>query len=247
MRRHFTRALGILVLAGTISTSPLRAQSLGESPGPDLQLLTGKRETYPSPDKTLVIEQYQKRVGEYDLTYQFWVFDKDHKNPSLLNGNEDAELAGYPAGFRFSPNSQWLVRMQGTGAGFATLLLYKREGNHFIPATAKPLGALAWEYFFTQPISKGMPTAPDELNHQRADLLKGLEDNYAGLGMKWPDSRYIVITLSFDIQGNDRKTPWIEGWRCVYDTQTGQFSVPAASARNNAEARHLPKAKASRG
>jgi hypothetical protein len=28
-----------------------------------------------------------------------------------------------------SPNSQWLVRMQRAGAGFATLLLYKRDGS----------------------------------------------------------------------------------------------------------------------
>jgi hypothetical protein len=27
------------------------------------------------------------------------------------------------AGFRFSPNGQWLVRVQGTGDEFATLLL----------------------------------------------------------------------------------------------------------------------------
>ncbi len=34
-------------------------------------------------------------------------------------------------------------------AGFATLLLYKRDGNRFVAATNKPLGDLAWEYFFT--------------------------------------------------------------------------------------------------
>jgi hypothetical protein len=175
------------------------------------------------------------------------MFDRHRKNAFLLNRDEDKDLAHYPAGFRFSPNSQWLVRMQGTAAGFATLLLYKRDGNRFVPATQKPLGDLAWDYFFTQPASRGMPTEPDELNHKRADLLKGMEENYAWLGQKWPDSRYVVITLSFDIQGNERPTPWIEGWRCVYDTQTGKFSVPSAFAENNALARQLPKPKDKRG
>ena len=170
------------------------------------------------------------------------------KNPYLLNADEDLDqLASYPAGFRFSPNSKWLVRMQGTGAGFATLLLYKREGDRFGPATRKPLGDLAWDFFFTQPASKDMPTEPGELNHRRADLLKGMEENYTWLGVKWPDSRYIVITLSFDIQGNDKPTPWIDGWRCVYDTQTGTFSLPASFASHNAAARQLPKPKAAKG
>ncbi|MBI5319436.1 hypothetical protein [Bradyrhizobium sp.] len=217
-----------------------------EGPGPDLKLLTDPEDTFKSPDETLTIEQYSRDGGNDGFSYQFWIFDKDRKNPFLLNRDENEDLAGYPAGFRFSPNSQWLVRMQGTGAGFATLLLYRREGNRFVPATKKPLGELAWDYFFTQPASKGMPNDRDELNHQRADLLKGMEENYAWLGVKWPDSRYVVITLQFDIQGNDRPTPWIEGWRCLYDTRTGKFSVPAVFAEHNAKARKLPKPKASR-
>jgi hypothetical protein len=30
-------------------------------------------------------------------------------------------------------------------------------------------------------------------------------------GANAPDSRYVVISLSFDMQGEDKKTPWIEG------------------------------------
>ena len=202
---------------------------------------------FTSPDNTLRIEQYSKDGGDKGFSYEFWLFDKAHKNAWLLNRDEDEDLSGYPAGFRFSPNSQWLVRMQGTGAGFSTLLLYKREGNRFVPATKKPLGDLAWDYFFTQSVSKGMPTEPDQLNHQRADLVKGMEENYAWLGQKWPDSRYVVIALSFDIQGNDKPTPWISDWHCVYDTQTGKFSVPSPFAAHNAQARMLPKPKARRG
>ena len=33
----------------------------------------------------------------------------------------------------------------------------------------------------------------------------------------WPDSRYIVISLSFGTQGEKPPTRWIEDWRCVYD------------------------------
>jgi hypothetical protein len=243
MRCGWIFAIGFVVLSA-IAAAPARA----EGPPPDFKRLDERGDTFKSPDKSLVIEQYTKDLGGFEgFTYQFWVFDNNRKHAFFLNREEDKNLAGYPAGFRFSPNSQWLVRMQGTGAGFQTLLLYKRDGNRFVAATAKPLGDLAWDYFFTQPVSKDMPTELDELNHKRADLLKGMEENYAWLGVKWPDSRYIVISLGFDIQGNEKPTPYIQGWRCVYDTQTGQFSVPASFAEQSAQARKLPKPKAARG
>ena len=242
MRGGWILGIGLLVLAA-MAAAPVRA----EGPAPDLKRLVDKDDAFKSPDKSLVIEQYARNGGDDGFSYQFWIFDKNHKNAFLLNRDEDKDLTHYPAGFRFSPNSKWLVRMQGTGAGFQTLLLYKRDGNRFVAATGKPLGDLAWDYFFTQPAAKDMPTEPDELNHKRADLLKGMEENYAWLGVKWPDSRYIVISLGFDIQGNERSTPFIQAWRCVYDTQTGQFSVPASFAEHNAQARKLPKPKAPRG
>jgi len=41
---------------------------------------------------------------------------------------------------------------------------------------------------------------------------------------------------SFDIQGQEQPTPWIEGCRCAYDVKTGRFSVPDGFAGNNARA-----------
>ncbi len=154
--------------------------------------------------------------------------------------------AGYPAGFRFSPDSQWLVRMQKLGAGYHTLFLYRRNGYRFSPATAKPLGDLAWDYFFDSPVAKEMHRDGkdrDSLDHSQVNLLKGLDDNYAWLGKHWPDSRYIVISLSFDAQGEDKPLPWIEGWRCVYDLKTGTFSVPPDFAEHNAKAVKTPSPK----
>ena len=80
------------------------------------------------------------------------------------------------------------------------------------------------------------PKDPYSLNHMQANLLKGMEENYDWLGQHWPDSRYVVISLSFDIQGQEQPTPWIEGWRCVYDVKSGTFSVPDGFADNNAKA-----------
>lgn len=151
---------------------------------------------------------------------------------------------GYPAGFRFSPDSQWLVRMRTIGAGYQTLLLYRRNGYEFSSATPKPLGDLAWDYFFGQPVSKKLHRDPkdrDSFNHVQAALIKGLEDNYAWLERRWPDSRYLVINLSFDAQGQDRPAPWIEAWRCVYDLKTRAFSVPLAFAEHNAKAVKTPR------
>jgi hypothetical protein len=177
------------------------------------------------------------------LLYQFWTFDRIHRNAFLLNPGEDDDLAGYAAGFRFSPDSQWLLRMQKQGAGYQTLFLYRRKGYRFPPATTKPLGDLAWDYFFTTPASKGMhrdPKDPYALDHAFVGLVKGMEENYAWMGQHWPDSRYVVISLSFDMQGEDKPGPWIEGWRCVYDLKSGAFSVPSDFAENNAKAVKTP-------
>ena len=67
-----------------------------------------------------------------------------------------------------------------------------------------------------------------------------MEENYAWMGQRWPDSRYVVISLSFDMKGLHEKTPWIEGWHCVYDLKTGTFSVPGDFAENNAKAVKYP-------
>jgi hypothetical protein len=139
-----------------------------------------------------------------------------------------------------------LVRMQKLGAGYQTLFLYRRQGYQFSPATTKPLGYLAWDYFFTTPASKRMHRDPKDqyaLDHAFVGLVKGMEENYAWMGEHWPDSRYDVISLSFDMQGEDKPGPWIEGWHCVYDLKTGAFSVPPDFAENNAKARKNPEPK----
>ena len=57
------------------------------------------------------------------------------------------EQPDYSAGFKFTNNSQWLVRMQETGAGYADLYLYRLGPQGFVAATTKPLSDLAWRYF----------------------------------------------------------------------------------------------------
>jgi hypothetical protein len=52
-----------------------------------------------------------------------------------------------------------------------------------------------------------------------------------------------VISLSFDMQGEDVPGPWIEDWKCVYDLKTGAFSVPPDFADNNAKAVQYPQPK----
>jgi hypothetical protein len=208
--------------------------------------LNPKAIVFTSPDQKMRVEQYAKDSEDGGRLYQFWTFDADRRHAFLLNPGEGDDLAGYAAGFRFSPDSQWLVRMQKLGAGSQTLFLYRRKGYRFSPATAKPLGDLAWDYFFTTPASKGMhrdPKNPYALDHATVDLIQGLEENYAWLGEHWPDSRYIVIGLSFDMQGEEKPGQWIEGWHCVYDLATRAFSVPPDFAENNAKAIKIPKPK----
>ena len=229
----------ILLLVALVTAAPASADGAGS----ELERLPDADHTFTSPDGLVSVEQYSKK-DEYDRVYQFWTFDGKLQNGALLNRNEDTDLAGYPAGFRFSRNSQWLVRMQKLGAGYHSLFLYRRTGDQFSPATPKPLGDMAWDYFFSQPLSRKMHRKSkdrDSLNHLQVHLVQGMDDNYAGMGKHWPDSRYIVLTLSFDSQGEDKPLPWIDGWRCVFDTKTGQFSIPVDFADHNARAGRVPR------
>jgi len=211
--------------------------------GPRTSYKLDPKGTFISPDKKVRLEQYARENKDGDLSYQFWTFDSDHRHAFLLNPGKGDDLPAYAAGFRFSPDSQWLVRMQKLGAGYSTLFLYRRKGYQFLPATTKPLGELAWDYFFNSPASKATHRDPkdrDSLDHAQAILLKGMDDNYAWLGEHWPNSRYIVISLSFDAQGEEKPLPWIEGLRCVYDLKTATFSVPPDFAENNVKAIKTP-------
>jgi hypothetical protein len=220
----------------------LAAPAWADGPGAGFTL-DREAKIFKSPDRQVRLEQYAKKLEDGSFAYQFWTFDANHRRAFLLNPDEDDDPTSYAAGFRFSPDSHWLVRMQKLGSGSQTLFLYQKKGSQFLPATEKPLGDLAWDYFFTTPTSKGMhrdPENPYGLDHAFVALVKGMEENYAWMGQHWPDSRYVVISLSFDMQGEDVKAPWIEDWHCVYDLKTRKFSVPADFAKNNAKAITTP-------
>jgi hypothetical protein len=242
MFEHGLRGGWILLWLCIATMAPARA----DGPGAGFKL-DPKATVFTSPDRKVRLEQYAKKTEDDDLIFQFWTFDRDRRHAFLLNPDEGDDPTGYAAGFRFSADSQWLVRMQKLGSGSQTLFLYRRNGYEFPSATAKPLGDLAWDYFFTTPLSKGMhrdPENPYGLDHAFVALIKGMEENYAWMGKHWPDSRYIVVSLSFDMQGEDDKTaPWIEDWHCVYDLKTGAFSVPPDFAENNAKAVKYPEPK----
>jgi hypothetical protein len=200
-------------------------------PAPNFKL--SDQPSFTSPDGMLTVEPYiQQPLGD-SAHFEFWVFDKSRKHACQLNRGETGDSSVYPAGFRFSPNSEWLVRMQKTDAGTSTLFLYHREGLRFVPATARALGDLAWDYFDTLPDSQ---IATGNLSPE-TDLIAGMENNYTSLGEHWPDSRYIVIGLS---SGESGTTP-VGPWHCVYDTQTGHFSVPPDFAKFNREHKPAPQ------
>lgn len=246
MTANWLQRTGLLVLLGLASVTTASA----DTPGSELTRLPDKDEnftfTFTSPDGQVSIEQYWKDKDENYRIHQFWAFDAKHEHGVLLNRGEDDDLAGYPAGFRFSPNSQWVVRMQKIGSGTQTLFLYRRNGFQFSPATPKPLADMAWDYFFSQPVSRKMHRKSedrDSLDHASVNLIQGVDDNYASMGKHWPDSRYLVLSISFDAQGEDHPLPWVEDWRVVFDTKTDKFSIPADFVENNAETVKYPKPK----
>jgi hypothetical protein len=235
---HRLRKAAVVLLLSFATAAP----ALAEGPAAEFKL-DDKAPVFVSPDQQIRIEAYYKTDKDDNWLFQFWIFDRDHGHPFLLNPGEKDDVAGYAAGFRFSADSQWLVRGQKLGAGYQTLFLYRRDGDRFLPATKKPLGDMAWDYFFTTPTSKRMyrnPKDPYSMDHAFVALIEGMDDSYASLGQHWPENRYVVMSLSFDMQGEDRKAPWIVGWQCIYDLKTGKFSVPHEFAEKNAKSVRKP-------
>jgi hypothetical protein len=218
-----TSLIGLLVLCAV-------GTAVAEPAGPPAGYKIDPEFTRTSPDAVITIEQYLNKDTE-DYKWQFWV--RREGAFTLL----DPEPADYPAGFRFTQDSKWVVRMQKTGAGESTLYLYRLTPQGFVPATKKPIGDLAWAYLKTRPEWQKVKKDPEY--HISAALLKGTDENYRWLGIDWPANRYLLITLSGDADIKSRKhqqTTVVHGWRCRYDLQTGKLDVPPLFSDNNSKA-----------
>jgi len=106
--RAFLIGLFLACVIGSASAEP------AAGPAPDYILHPDH--TQKSPDGAITIEQYMKSTDD-DVFWQFWI--RREGTLTLLNN----EPASYHAGFRFTNDMQWLVRMQKTGAGYSTLYL----------------------------------------------------------------------------------------------------------------------------
>src|SRR5579863_1144189 len=120
MFEHKLSAVSIVLLLGIATMASAGAAG----PGNRFKLIQDAP-VFKSPDGQLRLEQYFREQKDGSYLVQFWIFDRDHRHAFLLNPGEGDDLAGYQAGFRFSPDSQWLIRMQKTGAGYQMLFLYR--------------------------------------------------------------------------------------------------------------------------
>jgi hypothetical protein len=218
----FCRPAQWLVVALILAATPALAAS---GPPSGFALTDDADLAFTSPDKATKIEQYMKDSGDFDVKWQAWA----------RRGDQMTELKpeqGYGAGFRFTPDSQWLVRMQKTGSGEQDLYLYHVDKGAFVSATKTSFSDLAWAYFHSRP-----DTGKMKLDyHISANLVKGTEEAYRGLGVHWPDNRYLVISGEMDKHPKNVAVKGLADWRCRYDLKTGTFDVPAMFAKTNAEA-----------
>jgi hypothetical protein len=217
--RLFPLSIGLLLACAILATSAHAA-----SPSADYKIEDKYSEK--SPDGKTIIEQYHREDSDGDWHWQFWV--RRGESQSLL-----AEADDYPADFSFTNDSRFVTRMQKTGSGEASLYLYKLSGDAFVSATKKPLGDLAWAYFFSRPESR-KARKPDF--HISAGRAQGLEKKYASLG--WPENRYIVIGLWGEVEPNEHHHQLlaVRGWHVRYDLETGKFDVPDEFRDDNAKA-----------
>jgi hypothetical protein len=156
-RKYLASSIGLLLAC---AVGAMAAQAAG--PAADYKI--DPKRTSTSPDGATTIEQYARISADGDYAWQFWARHQDKL--TLLK----PEQPDYAAGFRFTSDSQWLVRMQKTGAGYASLYLYHLGPQGFVAATAKPLSDLAWAYFKRRPESRKI-RKPDF--HIEAGLVKG--------------------------------------------------------------------------
>lgn len=185
--------------------------------------------TVKSPDGAAAVEQYKKPAPDESYNWQFWVRRAD--TFSFLAPEQE----NYPADFRFTNDGRWLVRMQKTGSGELTSYLYKLGPSGFVSATKKPIGDLAWDFFYSRPESRKI-MKPDF--HMGAGILKGIPDNYRGLGVNWPENRYIVMSLWGEVEPNGKhhQLVTVRGWRMRYDLQESKFDVPQTFLKDNVDA-----------
>src|SRR5580704_8754152 len=168
------------------------APALSAQPaGPAAEYKIKQEYTSKSPDGATTIEQYVRTDKGDDWIWQFWAHRSD--SMTLLGPQQD----DYPADFHFTPDSRWLMREQKTGSGESSLYLYKLGPKGFAAATAKPIGDLAWDYFYKQPASRKV-MKPDF--HIDAGILKGRGENYSRRGVTGPGTRYLVIWLGGEVE-----------------------------------------------
>ena len=218
----FAFSIGVLLAC----TAPAMS---AQPAGPTAEYKLEEKYTVKSPDGATTVEEYFKTDKDDNYFWQFWARRSD--SMTLLGPEQE----DYPADFRFTRDSRWLVRMQKTGSGEGSLFLYKLGPQGFVAATKKPFSDLAWAFFYSRPESRKV-MKPDF--HINEGLLKGTDDNYQWTGEKWPDSRYLLIGLWGEVEPNGKhhQLTTVRDWRCRYDLQEGKFDVPQIFAKSNAEA-----------
>ena len=178
----------------------------------------------------------QITVGEY--LDSVWAIQHS-RGVKLEAGEHDfLRTTYYPSSFRFTNDSQWLVRMQTWIDGESFLFLYHRTPQGLVEATHPSLDDAAWNYL--QSFRDSQLIDPPRI-HFRADLVGGVENNYKALGENWPNNRYIVVSLSGDTCYPRQHTS-VSGWWCRYDLKKGTFDVPPDFADHNIKALAIPEA-----
>src|ERR1700685_1018580 len=126
---HRLRTVSILLWLGLSAIGPASPEDPGAGFKPDPEATV-----FTSPDGKMRVEQYFKTSDDAGYLYQFWTFDAGHRHPFLLNPGEGDDLAGYAAGFRFSPTvSGWYACKSSGRVTTRSFCIAEKAMNYCLP------------------------------------------------------------------------------------------------------------------
>jgi len=168
-----------------------------------------------SPKKSFWIEHHGT-ISADDFRTQVWLVGVHDRNERHILFQPDDIDARYDPDILISPDEKWLVRTQKRGSDEIYSALYRRRDGLTFKETPG-LQDKAWRFLA---LSLGLAPSRVPPHHRYMSCIR------------WVGPTQFILLL----WGSNCPDYGLDDWRCVYDVQSGQFSVPKKFAGRNRRA-----------